>query len=190
MIYENYLGNKTSWKILRLLSEAPGRGTSRSEIKEMTKAGNFALSKSLEELTRYGILLKKKIGKKEIYWLNSADPRVQELLKLFEIERTKLKNLKPSKVIFLSKVLDEINKKLSPESVILFGSHAKGTATEESDFDLCVIIKKITTKQRLMITSLPEKVQVHLFEKKEFEELKRRKDPLVEEILRDGVKLI
>jgi len=189
MMYENFLGNKTAWKILRILSESPGRGTSRAEIRELARAGNFALSKALKELIRYGILLKKKIGKKEIYWLNSANTVVQEILKLFEIERTRLKNLQPSKVIFLAKILDKINSILSPESIILFGSHAKGTATEESDFDLCVIVKK-KKGQRLALASLPENVQIHLFEEKEFEELKQRKDTLVEEILRDGIKLV
>jgi len=32
-MYENFLGNKTAWKILRVLSEAPGKGVSISEIK-------------------------------------------------------------------------------------------------------------------------------------------------------------
>jgi predicted nucleotidyltransferase len=189
-MYENFLGNKTAWKILRVLSEAPGRGTTRSEIKEITKAGNFALSESLKSLVTYKILLKKKLGKKEIYWLNTANPVVQEIIKLFEMERTELKNLQPSKVIFLAKILDVIVEKISPESVILFGSHAKGTATEESDFDLCVIVRKKEKMQRIVLASLPENVQIHIFEKKEFEKLKRKKDPLIEEILRDGIKLI
>ena len=190
MMYENFLGNKTAWKILRVLSEAPGRGTTRSEIKYITKAGNFALSQALKSLVKYQILLKKKLGKKEIYWLNVANPVVQEIIKLFEIERLELKNLQPSKIIFLAKVLDVIVENLSPESVILFGSHAKGTATEESDFDLCVIVKEKRAKQKVYLTSLPENVQVHIFEKKEFEELRKKKDTLVEEILRDGIKLI
>ena len=59
---ENFLGNKTAWKILRILSEAPGKGVTRSEIKALTKAGNLALSNSLKELETYGIIKK---GRKE-----------------------------------------------------------------------------------------------------------------------------
>ena len=43
MVYENFLGNKTAWKILRVLSEAPGKGLSINEIKKLTKAGNIGL---------------------------------------------------------------------------------------------------------------------------------------------------
>jgi predicted nucleotidyltransferase len=188
-MYENFLGNKTAWKILRILTEAPGRGTERKEIKEITRAGNFALSNSLKELERYNILLKKKVGKKEIYWLNSANPIVQELIKLFELERVKLKNLQPSKTIFLAKIIDKISK-FNPKSVSLFGSHAKGTATEESDFDLCVIVKGNKKDCLRKLSKLPENVEVHLFEEKEFEDLRKKKDPLVEEIIRDGIQLL
>jgi predicted nucleotidyltransferase len=187
-MYENFLGNKTAWKILRILSEAPGKGTERKEIKEITKAGNFALSNSLKELERYNILLKKKVGKKEIYWLNSANPIVQEIIKLFELERIKFKNLQPSKTIFLAKIIDEISK-LNPKSIILFGSHAKGTATEESDFDLCVVVKGSKKDYLKAVSKLPENIQLHIFEEREFEELKKKKDLLVEEINKDGIQI-
>jgi predicted transcriptional regulator len=64
-MYENFLGNKTAWKILKVLYEAPGKGVSISEIKNITKAGNFALSQALEQLEKYKILLSKKVGKKK-----------------------------------------------------------------------------------------------------------------------------
>jgi predicted nucleotidyltransferase len=189
MMYENFLGNKTAWKILRILAEAPGRGTTRKEIKEITRAGNFALSNSLRELERHNILLKKKIGKKEIYWLNSANLIAQKIMELFEMERIKLKNLQPSKTIFLAKVVDEIDK-FNPKSVILFGSYAKGIATEESDFDLCVIVEKNKKDYLIKLSKLPENVQVHIFEEGEFEELKKKRDTLVEEIIRDGIQIL
>jgi len=68
-MYENFLGNKTAWKILRVLSEAPGKGLSINEIKKLTKAGNFALSKSLEQLEKYKILLSKKLERKKFIGL-------------------------------------------------------------------------------------------------------------------------
>lgn len=45
-------------------------------------------------------------------------------------------------------LLNEIKKKLQPvfpeivEKVILFGSHAKGNAGEDSDYDLLIIVKE------------------------------------------------
>jgi hypothetical protein len=37
---------------------------------------------------------------------------------------------------------------------------------------------------------LPEKVQLHFFGEEEFEELKKKKDKLVEDISKDGIDLI
>lgn len=186
---ENFLGNKTAWKILRVLSEAPGKGVARSEIKALTKAGNLALSNSLKELETYGIIKKKKMGKKDIYWLNVANKFAKKILELFEIEMENLKGLPPSKVIYLAKIISRLER-IKPKSVILFGSQVKGIASQESDFDICVIVEKKDRRKLREISKLPENVQLHIFEEKEFYELKKEKDPLIEEILRDGVKLI
>jgi predicted nucleotidyltransferase/DNA-binding HxlR family transcriptional regulator len=188
-MYENFLGNKTAWKILRVLSEAPGKGISSSEIKSITKAGNFALSQTLERLEKYKILMSKKIGKKKVYWINVANEISKILLQLFELERTKFKSLQPSKIIFLAKIVEEISR-INPERIILFGSHAKGIATGESDFDVCVVVKERNLKEEAKLSKLSEKVQLHFFSKKEFEELRKKKDKLIEDILKDGIELI
>jgi len=188
-MYENFLGNKTAWKILRVLSEAPGKGLSINEIKKLIKAGNFALSKSLEQLEKYKILLSKKVGKKKIYWINLANEISKILLQLFEIERIKSKNLDHSKIIFLAKVVERIFE-IKPLKIILFGSYAKGIASEESDFDICVIVKKRNLKEEAKLSNLSEKVQLHIFSEEEFEKLKRKRDKLIEDILKDGIEII
>ena len=183
---ENFLGNKTAWKILRVLSEAPGKGVTRSEIRALTKAGNLALSSSLKELETYGIIKKKKVGKKDVYWLNVANIFAKKISELFEIERENLKGLPPSKVTYLAKIVSVLER-MKPKSIILFGSQVKGTASQESDFDICLIVEKKDRRKLREISKLPENVQIHLFEEREFRELKKEKDSLVEEILRDGV---
>jgi predicted nucleotidyltransferase len=111
------------------------------------------------------------------------------LLQLFELERVKFKSLQPSKIIFLAKIVEEISR-INPIRIILFGSHAKGIATEESDFDVCVIVKERNLREEAKLSKLSEKVQLHFFSEKEFEELGRKKDKLVEDILKDGIELI
>ncbi len=189
MFYENYLGNKTAWKIIRVLAESPYRGTSREEIRKITKSGNYALSNALKLLKNYSIINSKKIGKKEVYWLNPNSEIVKGLIYLCELEKENLKGLSPSKIIFLSKVVEKIIEGMNPLKVVLFGSHAKGIATSQSDYDICVVVDKKKRTHFTTIAKLPENVEIHLFEKKEFIELKKRKDPLVEEILKDGIDL-
>ena len=38
-------------------------------------------------------------------------------------------------------IKDAIVKKMSPKKIYLFGSFAKGTATEDSDFDFYIVVK-------------------------------------------------
>ncbi len=46
----------------------------------------------------------------------------------------------------------------NPEKVLLFGSYANGTATEDSDVDLLVVMDKLTTKRHELTTSIYSKI--------------------------------
>ena len=48
---------------------------------------------------------------------------------------------------FISTMVDRIVKGFRPSQVVLFGSHARGAATEWSDVDLLVILPNGTDKQ-------------------------------------------
>lgn len=186
-MFEIYLGNKTAWKILRIFSEAPGKGLSREEIRKYTRSGNLALSSSLRKLEKFNILKMKKVGKTNIYWVNASNPFAKLLLDMFSIERENFKNLEPSKIIFLSPVIDKLLN-LNPKKIFLFGSQVKGTATEESDFDICLVLKKKT--REIVNLELPEKIQLHIFDEKEFREFEKTKDKLINDILRDGIEIM
>ena len=63
-------------------------------------------------------------------------------------------------MVDIEKLKDEIVerlKPLDPDKVILFGSYAYGTPTEDSDIDLYVV-----TKDEFIPQSFKEKSQVHL----------------------------
>jgi len=73
----------------------------------------------------------------------------------------------------------------------LFGSYAKLTFTPESDIDLAIVSErdlKFLEKQALKIERKYKiKIRLHFFPK-DFKE--HKEDPLVKEILRNGIKLI
>ena len=87
-----------------------------------------------------------------------------------------------------------------PEAkVILFGSRAKGTETEESDFDLLIITEeKLSEKEKLdtrskikklLIKSLRKPVDVLLNMKQEAEIKKELPGHIVQWALKEGVEL-
>ena len=48
---------------------------------------------------------------------------------------------------FISTMVDRIVEAFLPAQIVLFGSHARGTATERSDVDLLVILPKVSDKR-------------------------------------------
>ena len=49
-------------------------------------------------------------------------------------------------------ITDQIYKSYSPTYIYLFGSQAKGTATDKSDIDLCIVVD--TNNKRNLITDM------------------------------------
>jgi len=52
----------------------------------------------------------------------------------------------------LSRIIDVIVRTLDPDTIILFGSRARGDAREDSDFDICVLKKGISGKRTIART--------------------------------------
>ncbi|MBI4517433.1 MAG: nucleotidyltransferase domain-containing protein [Deltaproteobacteria bacterium] len=48
-------------------------------------------------------------------------------------------------------MVDRIVQRFHPVRVVLFGSHARGTATAESDVDLLVVLPQIADKRRTTV---------------------------------------
>jgi len=55
---------------------------------------------------------------------------------------------------YLSEVVDRIVQKFHPVKIILFGSWARGSAREDSDLDLLVVLPKVEHKRKAAIEVL------------------------------------
>ena len=195
---ESILGNKTVWKILRLMVEAPGRPISQKEIKSLLRLGFSNLQDSLNKLRYSKIVNVKKQGRTTYYYLNLTNDSTQKIMELVNLERKKLNNLQPSKSAILAelerKVIDKIE---GVRRVLLFGSVAKRISVKGSDIDVCILTEhKLTTKERLRLTKIAayfekkdNKFQIFNFTEKEFQRMLKEKAPLAVEIARDGISL-
>lgn len=198
MLLDICLGTKTAWKILFVLAEAPGKAISRKEIQGLTKLGNKVLTRFLLVLEKFDIIAANKIGKRYYYKLNLSNPFVEQILELIRLEKKKLNN--PDFIIL--NILREFIYELTNinlanlKEVILFGSYAKRVYHKESDIDVAVILEEKNVNDELLITDFIDKlkkrfgkeIQPHYYTEKEFKNLK--KDRLVQEIVRDGIKLL
>lgn len=81
------------------------------------------------------------------------------------------------------------------EQIIIFGSKAKGTATEDSDLDLLVVIREgdwrvkdaITQPGYLLAVDTNAVPSIIVLTKEEWESLHRREAPFWQTVQRDGV---
>lgn len=81
------------------------------------------------------------------------------------------------------------------DQIIIFGSKAKGTSTEESDLDLLVVIREgdwrvkdgITQPGYLLAVDTNSVPSIIVLTREEWESLRRREAPFWQTVQRDGV---
>ncbi len=177
------------FKILTLFSLSPGSSWSRKDIQEKVKLHNVPLDKALAQLLNAGILQK---GKK-YYSLHWELQSTKEIIGLCQKQYKHLREL-PLPVY---NCLVDVLYYLSPFKKIelfLFGSYSQLIYTEKSDIDLALIHSGAINQQRIrkIVSNMEKiygrKVDLHFFEKEKF--YKHTKDPLIQGILKDGVRLL
>ena len=194
MLIEPLLGYKSTWRILELLFETPRKPVSRVELFRYTKLGNAPLSRGLERLALVGVITKEKQGRKEKYYINEMNEYAKTFQELWKKEQAGLRNLPFDVKTISSEFVRGLNENCRKVSkVIIFGSHAKGTASIQSDIDIAVVFSTDLT-QEIEVTRIVHKlekqfqvkVQVHYFTEKSFS----GRSKLVKEIKNDGISLV
>ncbi len=193
MLIEPLLGYKSTWRVLNLLFETPRKPVSRPELFHNTKLGNAPLSKALDRLTRAQIITLEKKGNKEFYYINEHHEYAILLQTLWKKEQHTTRNLPYSVSLIIAEFIRNLSDSITEiEKIFLFGSHAKGTASINSDIDLALIFEK-EIKKELEITKTIKKIeqqfhteiQVHYFTSKGFCE----KNKLISEIKNEGIRV-
>ena len=193
MLIEPILGYKSSLRILSLLFETPRKLVSRRELFEYTRLGNAPLSKGLLRLVKSGVIILEKKGKKEFYYVNTSNNYARLINELWEREGRDTRQLEYDVKIVLSEIVRLLLDLPNVQKLILFGSWAKGTASEHSDIDLAVVFKKefeseieVTRIVKKIEKKFRKEIQIHYFNENSFNE----KNKLTDEINRDGINLI
>ncbi len=88
-----------------------------------------------------------------------------------------------------------IRKKYPNAQVRAFGSRARGDASADSDFDVCIILETMTPEDRRIVSDIAWEigfdantlVSTIVFSKTEFLQQQRPGNPLITNILREGI---
>ena len=175
-------------EILTIFSISPGSKFLRKELKERTKLNNVNLDNALN------ILLNTNLIKKEKRFLLLNLESSKPIINLVSEQYRELREL-PLDVYFSIATLIFYLSKLSGIDSYLFGSYAKLVFKNISDIDIAVVSDKITSKNKKEINNLLQKlesrygkkIEMHYFGRNFY---KNKNDPLVKEILKNGIRLI
>lgn len=173
-------------KILTVFSLSPGSRFNRNLIKEKTLLNNIPLDKSLNFLLQTGLIKKEK----RLYSLDLNNRHCRKILELISAQYKELKEI-PFKVYFV--IVDLLHELSSYKQIelYLFGSYSKLIYTEKSDIDIALLsakkhnISKIVNK---LEGRYNVSIEIHYFNQNEF--YKNKKDPLIKDILNNGIKII
>ena len=182
--------NQDAFKLLTVFSLSPGSSFKRKELKELTRLNNVPLDKALLRLVGSGVL-----SKRGTYSVNMENEWAETLIRLCAKQHIHLKRI-PFKVYFL--ILDLVFQAsiFKGVEIFLFGSYSKLIFSEKSDVDIAVLPSQNAKVVKASLLASAEKlgknygkeVQLHFFDKKSF--YSNKKDPLVSEIIKNGIRLI
>ena len=148
---------------------------------------HVSLLPHLKEFEKDKMLISKEVGRSKVYSLNLNNNQVREFLSFAEKKKS-LELL--SKEIFIKKIYEEfINLDLNG-SLILFGSYASKTHTEESDIDL-LYLGNLKESEGKKIKELGKiyKRDIHLVSMniKQFREQLSKQGALIKEIINNHI---
>ncbi len=133
---------KLELKIVDLLSKNMERKLTINEIAKSLKEYYSFVHRTVNKLINDGVITKEKAGKSYLCSINLENEKTITLIQLSEIEKKSefYSSNKEIKLI-LEDFVKSAESTVNPISIILFGSHAKGTVTKESDIDILLISK-------------------------------------------------
>ncbi|MBI2653555.1 nucleotidyltransferase domain-containing protein [Candidatus Woesearchaeota archaeon] len=180
--------NKDVLEVLTLFSVSPGSKFLRKELKERTKLNNINLDNAINTLLNSDLI------KKEKRFLLLNFDNAKEIIKVVSNEYKTLRELPFDAYFSVINIIFHLSK-LKGIHAYLFGSYAKLVYKETSDIDIAIVSDKITANEKKEINRLTRKLETRYRKKIEFHYFgmnfyKNKKDPIVQEIIKNGVRLI
>ena len=130
------LATRTSMRVLRLLFHSTPRAMSSTELSEDLFTSRSSIQRALVRLDVLGLVRSRERGRSVLHSLRSSSPLVGPLFEMFNHERY-LRVLPKTREV-VQRIMTGIDTN-DLSCIVLFGSQAKGTATQTSDIDMCFV---------------------------------------------------
>lgn len=184
-LLEAILGAKNKLKVVRFLSQHKEWEFNITELSNDLKINKGILSRLISQLEKDNIIKVKRKGKIKLFALNRENAFIEEIIvPLFEEETA-----------FFPKQLQKLVEKIKSKDVLsiaVYGSVAGKEATLTSDIDVLIVVNKKSFSLEEKINKAREEflskdllLAVDIMTKKELKALFRRKEPLIQSILKN-----
>jgi predicted nucleotidyltransferase len=173
------------------------------ELARLSKVSLGTVSSEFSKLVKEGLIEQKVEGQEKYYKLNLANPRTRKLCELFETDKREGLFKENRRLAW---ILEDFMKRVygfvpETQSIILFGSAARGQITPKSDIDLLVLTTDSQEQQfKKLMDSIdklageisgrhPAKLAPVVMMMKDFEKSIKDKKRFAVDVLKDGVVL-
>lgn len=182
---EEYNINQTTLKILGLYLDDYEKSLHMREISRKTRIDVKAIQLQLKKLEKINVLSSIIRGRNKDYRLNLNNVTAKYYLVMAE---TFASIIYLKKNFVIKKLVEEIENKVH-DSLILFGSFAKGTHTKESDVDIFIISdKKINAGPITEAANMVgREISVKSANRQQFLEGLKNNDPLIKEVVSNHI---
>jgi len=188
--------------ILKTMSKDLSKWYYTRELAKVSKVSLGIVSSEFRTLAKEGLVLQRIEGQEKYYRLNLANSRTRKLCELFEIDRREEFYKENRRLAW---VLEDFAKRVSdfaPEvqSIILFGSVARGQVTARSDIDVLVLAPNSEEEFKSLMDSVdkladevsgryPSRLVPVVMMTKDFEQGIKDRKRFAADVLKDGIVL-
>ncbi len=180
---------KSVARVLKTLYDKPEKHWTMTEIHEESKLSRPTVRKTIEDLKDFKLLKKRKKGNLSLIQLNTEAETYRVIKKLIHLDKQITeKQVKPFTEELWRKMKGKIN------SIILYGSAARGTLTPKSDIDILVLtslekdVKAVEKEARELSEGYTERslpIETMTMSTAEFKEKKHRGNDFVKSVQED-----
>ena len=171
-------GEYVAIRVLGLFLENPFSEFYLRQIAKETGVSAFSAKKYADVLHSEGFLARKKRGNQVVFFANRERPAFKQFkkaLSVYSVEKSGLVEFLPGE--------------LSPSSVVLFGSTARGEDDKKSDLDILAISRQKSPSLEKFERRLGRKINLLVFSPADWAEKVKKDAPFYREILLDGILL-
>src|SRR3989338_4345858 len=145
-------------KILEIFFNEPTKQHYLIDISMRIKLAHTSVKNLLDELVKDGLILRsvEKKGRRKfpLYKANTPEKRFRKNKRIFNIYS-----------LLESGLIEFLEEKLSPKSIVVFGSYEHGDDNEESDIDIYLECKKEKIEVKKFEKKLKRKIELHFNER-------------------------